>query len=64
MVDIIVGQGENVDYQHFLFFQGFQKVSSLRSSEVEIVWKRIMELLQYNYMYNMLELLPNDKSKS
>ena len=38
-VENIVGKGENAGYQHFLLFpQCFQKVSSLESLKVQIVW--------------------------
>ena len=38
-VENIVGKGENAGYQHFLLFpQCFQKVSSLGSLTVGILW--------------------------
>ena len=38
-VENIVGQGENAEYQHFLFFpQCFQKASFSGSLKVGIVW--------------------------
>ena len=37
-VENIVGKGENAGYQHFLFFQSFQKILCWELLKVAIEW--------------------------
>ena len=48
-VEIIVGKGENVGYQHFLLFpKCFQKLSLSGLLKPMIVWYRVKEYLEIN----------------